>query len=285
MGRIDLRGRAICISGASSGIGRATAVACARAGMDVCMMARREDRLREVVEEIERGGGRAVAAAGDVTSVDDCQRAVGRTVEAFGGIYAVYANAGYGIEEWSHTTSDGQLRAIFETNFFGTLNMVRAAQGRMLDVGRGHVLICSSSIGKVAIPYCGAYCATKAAQWMMGRAMMLELRGRGIHCSTVHPVGTRTEFFETAKWKSRGDGNSLDDHAPRWMMQRPETVARATVRCLRRPRSEVWPSWAVLVRLGIAGATAFPGMVDVALGRMVAREEARERRAAAERRG
>ena len=280
MARIDLAGKAICVSGASSGIGAATAIACARAGMNVCLMARREEKLRRVADAIGRlapaGGatvGRVAMVVGDVTKADDCARAVRETVDAFGGIYSVYANAGWGLEARSHETTDDELRAIFETNFFGTMNMVRAAQGRLVEQGAGHVLICSSSIGKVAIPYCGAYCATKAAQWMMGRAMMHELRHRGVYCSTVHPVGTRTEFFETAKDKSPGNGSSLDDHAPGWMMQDAETVANATVKCLRRPRSEVWPSWALFVRYGIAGAMAFPGIGDWAMARMVRNKE------------
>lgn len=274
MPKVDLRGKAICISGASSGIGAATAIECARAGMDVCLMARREDKLRLVVERIERvGKGRAIIVTGDVNTPGDCRRAVEFTANEFGAIYAVYANAGWGLEARSHETTDAELRSIFETNFYGTMNMIRAAQDRLLAQGAGHVLVCSSSIGKIAIPYCGAYCATKAAQWMMARAMMHELRPRGIYCSTVHPVGTRTEFFEIAKGLSSGNGSSLDDHAPRWMMQSAETVARSTVRCLRRPRSEVWPSWAVFVRLGIAGAMAFPGLSDWAMRRMVRNKE------------
>jgi NAD(P)-dependent dehydrogenase (short-subunit alcohol dehydrogenase family) len=283
MAKVDLTDKAICISGGSSGIGRATAIACAGAGMDVCIMGRRADRLREVVAEIEavREGsagraGRAIAVVGDVTKADDCRAAIDETVKAFGGIYAVYANAGYGLEEPVHLTSDEQLRAIFETNFFGTMNLIRPAIPRMLRAGEGHVLICSSCIGKMSIPYVGAYCATKAAQGMIGRAMNLELRKRGIHTSTVHPVGTKTEFFDITKGVSSGDGASLDAHAPRWLMQSPQAVARATLKCLRRPRPEVWPAWSVFVRYGMAAAMAFPRSGDWGLDRLVRGWEERE---------
>ena len=283
MAKVELAGKAICISGGSSGIGRATALACAREGMDVCVMGRRADRLRAVVAELEavqRGpggrGGRAIAAAGDVTSAADCRRAIEETVGAFGGIYSVYANAGYGLEEPVHLMTDEQLRAIFETNFFGTMNMIRPALDHMLRAGAGHVLICSSSIGKMSIPYIGAYCATKAAQGMVGRAMNLELRSRGIRCSTVHPVGTKTEFFDIAKHHSSGDGSSLDEHAPRWLLQHPDKVARATIKCLRRPRPEVWPGWAVFVRYGMAAAMAFPRSGDWGLNRLVRSWEEKE---------
>src|SRR6187549_2932574 len=108
MARIELRGKPIAITGASSGIGRATAIACARAGMPVAAAARREDRLEGLVEEINRAGGRAIAVRTDVTDAGDCERLIAGTVEAFGSVYAVYANTGYGMEKAVHLMSDAE---------------------------------------------------------------------------------------------------------------------------------------------------------------------------------
>jgi short-subunit dehydrogenase len=264
MAPIELRGRPIAITGASSGIGRATALACAGAGMPVAVAARREDRLAEVVEEIARAGGRAVAVGADVTDPRSCERLVARTVEAFGSIYAVYANAGYGMEKAVHLMSDVEIRAMFETNFFGTLNTIRPALPHMLAARAGHILICSSCIGKIGVPYYGAYCASKGAQSLIGRAMRHELEGAGIHVSTVHPVRTTSEFSEVAR-RIGGGGERLADQTPAWLVQSAGRVADATVACLRRPRPEVWTSFST--RLSFALASAFPRLADGPLRR------------------
>jgi len=261
MPRNDLSGKPIAITGASSGIGRATALLCARAGMPVALGARRQEKLDELAEEIERAGGRAIPVATDVDDPDSCRGLIERTVGEFGSVYAVFANAGYGFEAPVHEVSEAQHRAIFETNYWGTVNTCAPALEHMLRARTGHVVICASSIGKVAIPYNGVYCATKAAQTMIGRAMRHELRPHGIHVSTVHPIGTRTEFFEKAEGRSRRWSRSLD--ASNAFMQPPERVGRAVVRCLRRPRTEVWTS--LTVRWLFALMNASPGFADVAL--------------------
>src|SRR5262249_55651912 len=130
MGRIDLTGKPIAITGASSGIGLATALACARAGMPVALAARREDRLSAAVEKIRATGGKAIAVRTDVDKPEDCRALVERTVSEFGSIYAIFANAGYGAFMPIATTPDEDLRAIFETNFWGTLNTIRPALER-----------------------------------------------------------------------------------------------------------------------------------------------------------
>src|SRR4051812_272404 len=124
MARVDLTGKPIAITGASSGIGLATAIACAAAGMPGALGARREDRLTEAVEKIQAKGGKAIAVRMDVDKPEDCRALVERTVAEFGSIYAVFANAGYGAHMPVATTPDADIRAMFETNFWGTLNTI-----------------------------------------------------------------------------------------------------------------------------------------------------------------
>lgn len=268
MPRIDLTGKPIAITGASSGIGLATAFACTRAGMPVALAARREDRLRDAVERIRAAGGKAIAVRVDVDSREDCRALVDRTVAEFGSIYAVFANAGYGAYTPIADTPDEDLRAMFETNLWGTLNTIRPALERMRaapqGATRGHILICSSCLSKLALPFSAAYSATKAAQDHFGRSLRAELAPENIQVSTVHPVGTRTELFETAEQRSRVKRSV--QHGPRGMMQPPERVAEAVVRCLRRPRGEVWTS--LITRLAFAASVAAPGIRDWATRRM-----------------
>jgi short-subunit dehydrogenase len=289
-----LAGRPIAITGASSGIGKALAIACANAGMPVAVGARREEKLRGVVETIRSTGGRAVAIRTDVDREDDCRRLIDTAVEAFGSVYAVVANAGYGLERAVAETSDAELRAIFETNFFGTMNVVRPALSHMLGGGAmpgparaaGHIIIVSSCLSKLGTPYHSAYSATKAAQDHLARALRLELASAGIAVSSLHPIGTRTEFFVTTDSRS-GGGAAL--HTPEWLMQTPERVARTVLRALSRASryhqagseggavriparglgGEIWTS--TPTRLLLAAATAFPGLADRLLASHVAR--------------
>lgn len=266
---INLTNKPIAITGASSGIGRATALACARAGMPVVLGARRLDRLDALVEEIKGVGGRAIAVAMNVDDEGECRMLIDRTVDTFGSIYSVFANAGFGLEGAANELTNEQWLAIMLTNFWGTVFTVRPAVERMLAAGGGHVVICSSCVSKVGLPLHSAYSATKAMQDHFGRAMRIELAPKGIHVSTVHPIGTSSEFSQKTAENSGGTRKAI--RTPERMKQSPEVVAAAIVRCLQRPRGEVWTS--TTMRLALAAMTAFPGLGDWYLSRRLRRHQ------------
>lgn len=262
----DLTNKVMIITGASSGIGEATAIACAKAGMDVVINARREDRLLNLGRRIQEMGRQAEIVAGDVVAPGMSQRMLDAAINRFGRFDCVFANAGYGFERAVHEISNEDLRAIFEVNFFAGVDLLRAAANRLIQTKRpGHLLMCSSCLAKFALPYAAPYCATKAAQNQICRAMRIELRPHNIEVSSVHPIGTETEFFEASARRSgkRGNGDLMMNQTPRMFMQPPERVANAIVRCLRRPRSEVWTS--LFVRLGAALMVVWPGLNDIAM--------------------
>lgn len=262
----DLAGRVIAITGASSGIGAATAVACAKAGMHVALFARREEKLREVADRVASFGVRAHVVVGDAQSPDDNSRLLDACESALGGFDALFANAGYGQEAMTIDMPEEDIRRMFEVNFFGCLDLTRRAIERFRERGSGHALMCSSCLAKLGMPYYGCYSATKACQDHFARAMRLELSGTGVHVSSVHPIGTSTEFFETADRLSKG-GLRLMDRRQRLGMQPPERVARAVVACLRKPRGEVWTS--LPARLAFGTTVMLPGLTDWALRRML----------------
>ena len=158
--------------------------------------------------------------------------------------------------------SDKAWRDIFETNFWGTLNTIRPALPHLLAAGRGHVMICSSVVSKIGVPNLAAYTTTKACQDHIGRALRLELGGK-VHVSTVHPIGTNTEFSQVVTEKSGNRPRTA--RSPEVFRQTPEDVAEAVVRCLRRPRGEVWTS--TLARTLAAVSTLSPGFADFILRR------------------
>lgn len=268
---IDLRNKPIAITGASSGIGAATALACAKAGMPVAIAARRRDKLEAVAARIREAGGRVLVVECDVSVAEDCERFIEATVKEFGSIYAVYANAGYGVEHPIHEMTDRQMRDIFETNFFGTMSTIRPALAHMMKSSqspRGHVLICSSCVAKMPLPWYGAYSATKAAQNHIARAMRLELEPMGVHVSSVHPIGTRTEFFDQVK--GRTGVSQLVEHTPDALLQSPDFVAALTVKCLRKPVPEVWTGMkGHFVRFGMAVTMFVPRVGDFFVRGMV----------------
>lgn len=262
MAKIDLTGRTIAITGASSGIGRATALRCVREKMNVVVGARREDRLRALVDEIKSEGGRAVYVVMNVTAPGDNQRLIDAALGEFGSLYSVFSNAGYGVERKVMDCTRENLADIFETNFWSSLELCRLGARHMLDVNpgpdRGHVLLCSSCVSKIGLPNFAAYSGTKALQDHFGRAMRIELADSGVRVSTVHPIGTRTEFFDTASELSGGKRTSIQ--TPESFKQPAETVARGVVRCLKKPRGEVWTS--LPMRTALALVTLMPGLAD-----------------------
>ena len=267
-----LRDRTIIITGASSGIGAATAMACAGAGMNVVLNARRADKLKLVSDQISALGRRCKIVPGDVTQRGIADQLLDTAERAFGQNYAVFANAGYGMDKPMHEMTDAELRAMFEVNFFAGMDLLRCAAARLIRSDQpGHLLMCSSCLSRFTLAGHGAYCATKAAQNHVCRAMRTELKPRGIQVSSVHPITTTTEFFEASAKHSHG-GKPLSDkehgvphHAPGLFVQTPQRVADAIVRCLHRPCPEVWTSFIVRAVAGVM--TISPGFADFIMDR------------------
>ncbi len=256
----NLTDKVILITGASSGIGAATAVACAKAGMHVCLVARRADKLQALDRTITALGRGACTCVADVTSdsqmrqaFEDCQQRLGR-------LDAVFANAGYGqiVDVLAMTEADE--RAMFETNYFGTTRTLRLALPYMRDTPDGlkHLLVCSSAASEIGLPTLGVYAATKAAQDSVAGAMRAELHDQGFSVTSVHPIGTKTDFMLVA-------GDTANNNTPAMMQQTPQKVAGHIVAALRRPRPEVWPS--AITRLGLALGTACPRFAAWAMRR------------------
>jgi len=257
----DLTDQTIVITGASAGIGAATAVEAARAGMHVVLAARRQDKLDAVAEQVRQIGRRALAVTCDVGRDDDVQQLVDRTMETFGRLDVMFANAGYGFLQPIATLDDDAHRRIFEVNYFGTVRCIKAALPIMQHQQRGHLVITSSIVGRVGLPFYSHYSATKAAQDGLATGLRLEVEPDGIDVTTVYPIGTKTEFFEVSA--SIGGRDAISENTPEAFMQTPRHVARRIVHALRRPCPEVWPArWA---HLGSSFACLMPRFTRWAL--------------------
>jgi short-subunit dehydrogenase len=250
-----LKMRVIAITGASAGIGRATALRVARDGAAVVICARRADRLDEVAAEIVAAGGQALPIVADVTSAADMDGLVARGIEKFGRLDVMMCNAGFGVAGAIDEVPPAQMRKLLDINYTGTYHATRAALAVFRRQQSGHIIIVSSIVGKRGVPYMGAYAATKFAQVGLAECLRAELVGTKIHVSVVFPVSTETEFFgvmanETGVPITRTLG-------PR---QPVETVAHAIARAIERPVAEVYPH-AISRGLVIINALA-PGLCD-----------------------
>lgn len=256
----DLTNKAILITGASSGIGRATALACAEAGMRVSLIARRGDKLQKLAAEVAAMGHKAHFFSADVRNEDDMKQAFGDCWSALGRLDAVFANAGYGQIVTALKMSEIDERAMFETNYFGTTRTLRMALPLMRQTqdGLNHMLICSSAASEIGLPTLGVYSATKAAQDSIAGAIRAELHDEGFNVTSVHPIGTKTDFMRVA-------GEEQNNNTPGMLQQTPEKVARLIVAALRRPRPELWPSR--MTRVGLALGTLSPRFASWAMRR------------------
>ncbi|MEX0652702.1 MAG: SDR family NAD(P)-dependent oxidoreductase [Phycisphaeraceae bacterium] len=262
-----LTDKVLFITGASSGIGEATARAAAAAGMHVALFARREDKLRQLAADLETLGRRALVLPGDVTQPDDLAAAFDATWQTFHRLDAAFANAGYGLCVPMLDLTDEQHHAIFQTNYFATIHTLQRATPllKRTPAGLRHLLVCSSAASEIGLPFYGAYAATKAAQDAAAGALRAELADEQIHVTTVHPIGTTSEFFATVGQRSNRTFDHDTPNTPAFLAQTPDHVARAIVKALRRPRPEVWPFWPV--RFGLALGTAFPRFAAWAMRR------------------
>jgi NADP-dependent 3-hydroxy acid dehydrogenase YdfG len=184
------------ITGASTGIGAATARQAVAAGWRVVLGARSEERLRELAESL---GGESVALAlrCDVANWDDQQALVRAALDRFGGLDAMFANAGVGAKRGFMEESVDHWKAMIDTNVLGTALSIRAALPWFREQGRGHFLLTSSVAGRRTLPG-SLYAATKHAVTAMGEALRAEVWDSDMKVTLIEPGAVDTPFFDEA---------------------------------------------------------------------------------------
>jgi NADP-dependent 3-hydroxy acid dehydrogenase YdfG len=207
----------LVITGASTGIGAATARRAVEFGYRVTLGARSEDKLEALRDELG-GAERAIAVRCDVTSWDDQQALVARTLEEFGRMDAYFANAGFGAKRGFLEESVEHWKSMIDTNVLGAALSIRASLGHFRRHNRGHLLLTSSIAGRRALPG-SLYSATKHAVTAMGEALRAEVAETDIKVTLIEPGMVDTPFFDNPV------SNALE----------PDDIARAVMFALTQP--------------------------------------------------
>ncbi len=224
-----LDSKVVLITGASSGIGEATARLVAEQGALPVLAARRIDRLEAIAKEL--GGTLAIQA--DVSDPEQVHHLVETTTERFGRVDVLINNAGQGLHLPLEQVTLEDLVAITELNFYAPLVAMQAVVPIMRERGGGAIVNVSSGTSRMVLPGVGAYAATKAALNMLSLVAREELTPDGIVVSVVYPSVTTTEFHDKLRAGAiRVRGGGLASHSPRY-------VAKAIVRAILTGEAEI----------------------------------------------
>jgi NADP-dependent 3-hydroxy acid dehydrogenase YdfG len=209
--------RVFLITGASSGIGAATATEAAAAGYRLVLAARSEDRLQGLVDKLG-GEEHAIAVRCDVTEWDDQQAMARRALDAYGRLDVVFANAGFGAPRGFLKSDVAHWRAMVLTNVYGAALTIRATMEAVTEA-RGHFLLTGSVAGRVAMPG-SLYSSTKWAVTGMAESLRRELDGTGVRVTLIEPGAVDTPFF---------------DAKPSIRALEPEDIARGVLYAVSQP--------------------------------------------------
>lgn len=243
---MKFEGAAVIITGASSGIGRATALALAERGARLCLLARSEAQLAEAASEAQqRGAPDAFYSVGDVREEQAVEQAVRAMLARFGRVDVLINSAGlslngevdgYALEDW---------RTVMDTNLTGTFLTCRAVLPAMKQQGSGQIINISSGAGRNGIKQMAAYCAAKFGVIGFTESLALEVRHHNIRVSVLLPGSVATNFSRTAKRESQGSSGQDIGYS-----MTPDEVASVIIAMLAQP-DQAWMSEVVLRPLNL----------------------------------
>ncbi len=232
---MDPKGKVVVVTGASSGIGEATARQFGREGAKVVLAARRVDRLESLANELANmgTGAEVLVVQADLSKLDDIQSLIQKTLDRFGRIDVLVNNAGFGRLDWLEKLDPTKdIQGQFDVNVLGVIQTTRQALPVMIQQRSGHVIQMCSMAGLVGTPTYTIYSACKHAVHGFSEALRREVKPWGIDVSMIYPGGVVTEFGQHAGIKRKTKATT-----PKFMLLTADDVGRAVVNLVRRPRA------------------------------------------------
>ncbi|MEM7344903.1 MAG: SDR family NAD(P)-dependent oxidoreductase [Chloroflexota bacterium] len=251
--------RVVILTGATEGIGRATAFILAEAGCRLALAARRADVLETLAQTLRDKGHSAIAIPTDMGDIDQAVALVHKTVAQFGTVDIIINNAALGVRDAVIDLDEQESRQVMDVNYFGPIALIQAAIPILKSNKTGGLIInITSIVGRRAMPGIAGYCASKAALEKMADSLRLELRPDNIRISTVYPGVTVTRFNDNSLGGSQDGRGRVEGVAP-------ERVGHAILKTIKTERRDVFITlfdWTF-----VNASAAWPWLMDQLLGR------------------
>ena len=254
---MDFKDKVVLITGASSGIGRDSAIEFARLGANVVLVSRTRERLEQVADELQGFGVTVLVCQCDVSDKAQVREMARSVLEKFGSIDILVNNAGFAIYGSIADLSIDEIESQMETNYLGMVYCIKNFLPSMLDKKSGHIVNVASVAASFGLPGIASYCASKFAMLGFSEGLKHELKDSGVGVTVVSPIMVRTNFFDHPSFEKmpKFSPTSLDSR----------TVAKAIIRAANSSRLEIIvPS---LVRGAVWMKNTFPYIINPILGR------------------
>ena len=256
---MDFKNKVVLITGASSGIGKQTAIEFAKLGSSIILVARRKNKLEQVENELKQFNVNTLVCACDVSKKDQVEELSKIVLQKFDSIDILVNNAGFAIYGSVSDLSINEIESQMETNYFGMIYCVKNFLPLMLKKKSGHIVNVASVGASFSVPGVSSYCATKFAMLGFSEGLKHELYGTGVGLTVVSPIMVRTPLFEHpsfTNFSKFSTGVSLSS----------ETVAKTIIKASNSSRLEiVVPS---VARAAIWFKQTFPFLINPIIGRI-----------------
>ena len=253
---MDFKNKVVVITGASSGIGKETAIEFAKQGANLVLIGRRQDKLENIANELKTFDVSILTCQCDVSKKDQVEAMSKTVLEKFDSIDILVNNAGFAIYGSVSDLSIDEIESQMETNYFGMIYCIKHFLPVMLKKKRGHIVNVASVAASFGLPGIASYCASKFAMLGFSEGLKYELKDTGVGLTVVSPIMVRTNFFDHSSFDSMPKNSSTAISS--------ESVAKAILKAANSSRLEIIvPS---VVRGAVWAKHTFPYIINPIIG-------------------
>lgn len=254
---MDLKNKVVLITGASSGIGKETAIEFANLGANIILVARRKEKLDELENELKKFNVSTLVYPCDVSNKEQVKDMAKTVFEKFNSVDILVNNAGFAIYGSVKDLSINEIESQMETNYFGMMYCIKNFLPSMLEKKSGHIVNVASVAASFGLPGIASYCASKFAMLGFSEGLKHELSGTGVGITVVSPIMVRTDFFDHPSFEK------MPKYSP--ISLSSKTVAKAIVKAANSSRLEIIvPS---VVRSAVWLKHTFPYVINPIIGK------------------
>ena len=254
---MNFKNKVILITGASSGIGKQSALEFARLGANIILVARRKEKLDEIANQLKSFNVSVLVCKCDVSDKEQVKEMSKTVLEKFGSVDVLVNNAGFAIYGSVNDLSIDEIESQMETNYFGMIYCIKNFLPSMLEKKSGHIVNVASVAASFGLPGIASYCASKFAMLGFSEGLKHELSGTGVGITVVSPIMVRTDFFDHPSFEK------MPKYSPTSLSSK--TVAKAILKAANSPRLEIIvPS---VVRSAVWLKHTFPYFINPIMGK------------------